>query len=258
MANTMENKLINPKALIYCSVWPDEGNAHSLESQSVDLQTYCLMNGLEVIDVITDVGPHIKGKLRTGMERLLTRAMHEGVGHIVIHDVGRVGRDSREAMVFLRDTFDTSRTQVHIAAWKVSTASAEFARILSMAGEIVALDHPDPIKEITVRSEKLRLKPLWSKLFGMLQDERYAEVLIRALFQLKDTVKLTDKEYSAVHGGYDHLNMFRALGFRIKGEKTDNTKLVCDVLVRYWDKLKMHLSADVHRIIEGSETASLP
>ena len=91
----------------------------------------------------------------------------------------------------------------------------------------------------------------------MLQDERYAEVLIKALFQLKDTVKLSDKEYMAVHGGYDHLNMFRALGFRIKGEKTDNTKLVTDVLVRYWDKLKLHISADLHRIIEGSETGAI-
>ena len=102
------------------------------------------------------------------------------------------------------------------------------------------------------------MKPLWTKLFNMLQDERYAEVLIRALFQLKDTVKLTEKEYNAVHGGYDHLNMFRALGFRIKGEKTDNTRLVTDVLVRYWDKLKLHISSDLHRIIEGSETASHP
>ena len=129
---------------------------------------------------------------------------------------------------------------------------------MAMAGEILGVEQPEPAKDLAVRTEKLRLKPLWSKLFGMLQDERYAEVLIRALFQLKDTVKLTEKEYNAVHGGYDHLNMFRALGFRIKGEKTDNTRLVTDVLVRYWDKLKVHSHADLHRIIEGSETAPLP
>jgi hypothetical protein len=253
----MEKALKNLKALIYCSAWPDEGNEHSLEAQSVELQTYCLMNGLEVVDIVTDVGPYAKGKLRAGMERLLSKAMQEGIGHIVIQDVGRVGRDSREAMIFLRDTFDSNRTEIHVAAWKISTGSADFSRVMSMAGEILGLDHPNPAKDMAARSEKMRLKPLWSKLFGMLQDERYAEVLLRALFQLKDTAKLTDKEYTAVHGGYDHLNMFRALGFRIKGEKTDNTKLVTDVLVRYWDKLKLHLSADLHRIIEGSEAASL-
>ena len=254
----MSNPSKNTKALIYCSVWPDEGHERTLESQSVDLQTYCLMQGLEVVDIITDVGPGVKGRLRSGLERILTRTMQEGIGHIVVQDVGRIGRGSREVLGFLRDTFDSSRTEVHLLAWKLTTASAEFTRMTSLAGEILALDQSDPARELAVRSEKLRLKPLWSKLFGMLQDERYAEVLIRALFQLKDTVRLSEKEYGAVHGGYDHLNMFRALGFRIKGEKTDNTKLVCDVLVRYWDKLKLHLSADLHRIIEGSETASHP
>lgn len=254
----MEKHQKNSKALLYCSIWPDEGKEHSLESQSVELQTYCLMNGLDVVDILSDVGPHVKGKLRGGMERLLSKAMQDRIGHIVILNVGRVGRDSREIMTFLKDTFDVSRTEIHITSWKTSSASTEFARTLSMAGEIVGLVHPEPIKDVSIRSEKLRIKPLWTKLFGMLQDERYAEVLIKALFQLKDTVKLSDKEYMAVHGGYDHLNMFRALGFRIKGEKTDNTKLVTDVLVRYWDKIKLHISADLHRIIEGSETGAIP
>jgi DNA invertase Pin-like site-specific DNA recombinase len=253
----MEKHQKNSKALLYCSVWPDEGNGHSLESQSVELQTYCLLNGLDVVDILSDAGPHVKGKLRGGMERLLAKAMREGIGHIVILNVGRVGRDSREVMTFLKDTFEATRTEIHVSSWKTSSASAEFGRILSMAGEIAGLDHQEPVKDLSIRSEKLRIKPLWTKLFGMLQDERYAEVLIKALFQLKDTVKLTDKEYAAVHGGYDHLNMFRALGFRIKGEKTDNTKLVTDVLVRYWDKLKLHISADLHRIIEGSETGAV-
>lgn len=253
----MEKNPKSPKALLYCSVWPDESQELSLESQSVELQTYCLLHGLEVVDIITDVGPHLKGKLRSGLERLLAKAMHEGVGHVVIHDVGRVGKDAREVMTFLRDTFDVKRTEVHVCSWKLSTGSVEASRLLAMAAEIQSIESPDHARALAVRSERLRMKPLWAKLFGMLQDERYAEVLIKALFQLRDSVKLSEKEYLAVHGGYDHLNMFRALGFRIKGEKTDNTKLVTDVLVRYWDKLKLHISADLHRIIEGSETAAL-
>lgn len=247
----------SPKALLYCSVWPDESPELSLEAQSVELQTYCLLHGLEVVDILSDVGPHAKGRLRSGMERLLARAMQEGIGHVVIHDVGRVGKEAREAMTFLRDTFDAKRIEVHVCAWKLSTGSAEAGRMLSMAADILAIGSPDQAREQAVRSERLRLKPLWTKLFGMLQDERYAEVLIKALFQLRDSVKLSEKEYLAVHGGYDHLNMFRALGFRIKGEKTDNTKLVTDVLVRYWDKVKLHIGADLHRIIEGSETGAV-
>lgn len=253
----MEKQPKNPKALLYCSVWPDEGRELSLESQSVELQTYCLMNGLEVVEIVSDVGPHVKGKLRSGLERMLSKALQDGIGHVVIQDVARLGRESREVLAFLRDTFDADRTEIHICAWKTSTASADFARLMAMTGEIMSLDHPDPSKANAVRSDRLRIKPLWSKLFGMLQDERYAESLIKALFQLRDTARLSEKEYMAVHGGYDHLNMFRALGFRIKGEKTDNTKLVTDVLVRYWDRVKPHLGADLHRVIEGWETGAV-
>ena len=254
----MNKPIKNTKALLYCSVWPDEGQARSLEAQSIELQTYCIMHGLEVVDIVTDVGPGVNGRLRLGLERLLTRTMQESIGHIIVQDVGRIGRGSRDVVTFLQDTFDAEKTEVHVTAWKLTTASAEFSRMMSLTGEILTLDQPEPPRDQTLRSEKLRIKPLWSKLYGMLQDERYAEVLIRALFQLKDTVRLSEKEYAAVHGGYDHLNMFRALGFRIKGEKTENTRFVTDVLVRYWDKLKLHLSADLHRIIEGSETASHP
>lgn len=253
----METPQKNLKALLYCSVWPDEGRELSLQSQSIEMQTYCLLNGLEVVDIISDVAPYEKGKLRTGMERLMSRVMYEGIGHIVIQDVSRVGRDSREVLSFLRDTFHSDRTEIHISAWKTSTSSTEYLRTMAMVSDILGVDSIKAGKANSVRTDRLRIKPLWSKLFGMLQDERYAELLIKALFQLKDTVQLSEQEYAAVHGGYDHLNMFRALGFRIKGEKTDNTKMVTDVLVRYWDKLKLHLSTDVHRIIEGSETGAI-
>lgn len=278
---------MNLKALLYCSIWPDEKTALSLENQSVELQTYCLMHGIEVEDVIFDVGAEVSGRLRNGMERLLTRVMEEGIGHIIIHDIGRIGRERNEILAFLRDTFDAKRTVIHITSWKISSASEDFLKLLSMAVELANFDSNDLFKisdekladlstlsssslssspllsltqadkaEVASHTEKLRLKPLWSKIFGMLQDERYAEVLIKALFQFREFVQLSESEYQAVHGGYDHLNMFRALGFRIKGERTDNTRRVADVLVRYWDKVKTQLGPDMQKIIEGSETSA--
>ena len=253
----VDKNSVSRKALIYCSVWPDERVDMSLEAQSLELQDYCLARGLEAVDVITDVGPHVKGRLRSGMDRLLARVMHEGIGHVVVRDISRIGRDSREALAFLRDTFDSAHTEVHVCAWKTTTASPECGRFLSMASDLFQLEASDGESELSAKSERLRHKPLWVKLFGLLQDERYAEVLIKALFQLRDGVRMGGKESVAVHGGYDHLNMFRALGFRIKGEKTENTRLVADVIVRHWDKLKLHIGEDLHKIIEGSETGAV-
>lgn len=246
--------LKNSKAFLYCSTWPDQNSGLSLKNQLAELQAYCLANNLKVWDVFTDVGSYVKGQWRSGMEWLLGRVIVQDIGHVVIHDVGRIGRDPKEVVGFLRDTFDINHTEVHLTSWNLSTAADDFDRVLSLTSEIISLELPEPIQEKIVLSERVRIDPLWSNLFGMLQDERFAEILIKALFKLKDSANLSEKEYLAVHGGYDHLNMFQALGFRIRGEQTDNTKLVADVLVRNWDKVKAHLGADLYEIIEGSET----
>ncbi len=253
----------NSKALVYCSEWGHVDTEVSLERQSTELQTYCLMHGLEVVDIISDTTAHVPGKLRLGMEQLMHRVKTERIGHIIIYDVSRIGREGKEILTFLQDAFESKETEIHIYAWKMSTGSAEGQRFLAMASEIVgkeipvSKEKPQIISAASGRGENLRHKPLWARLFGMLQDERYAEILIKALFQIKDSVHLSESEYVAVHGGYDHLILFRALGFRIKGEKTDNTKLVTDVLVLYWDTLKGHIGPDLHKIIAGSETGAI-
>ncbi len=253
----------NSKALVYCAVWGHVATEVSLELQSTELQTYCLMHGLEVVDIISDSAAYVPGQLRLGMEQLIQRAKTDRIGHIIIYDVSRVGHEGKEILTFLQDAFEFRETEIHIYAWKMSTGTDEAQRLLSMAAEIIGKEIPvgnetqQQMTEVHGRSEKLRLKPLWARLFGMLQDERYAEILIKALFQIKDSVHLSESEYVAVHGGYDHLIMFQALGFRIKGEKTDNTKLVTDVLVLNWDTLKGHIGPDLHKIIEGSETGAI-
>jgi Resolvase, N terminal domain len=253
----------NSKALVYCAVWGHVATEVSLELQSTELQTYCLMHGLEVVDIISDSAAYLPGQLRLGIEQLIHRAKTDGIGHIIIYEVSRIGREGKDILTFLQDTFESKETEIHIYNWKMRTGSDEGQRFLSMAAEIIGKEfpvgngNPQQVTEVKGRSEKLRLKPLWTRLFRMLQDERYAEILIKALFQIKDSVHLSESEYVAVHGGYDHLILFRALGFRIKGEKTDNTKLVTDVLVLYWDTLKGHIGPDLHKIIEGSETGAI-
>lgn len=250
----MEKRPLNSKAIIYTSLWSSEEAAASLEKQSVELETYCIIHGLEVVEIITDVGSQMGRGLRPGLERLVSIARQQAIGHVIIYDVGRVGRDATQIMSFLRDSFAFNPTVIHVAAWKMTTDSPDFIRLLELTKEILQVHAPAVLEETVDRLELRRLKPLWLKLFGLLQDERYAEVLLKALFQLKDQVQLSEQESLAVHGGYDHLNMFRALGFRIKGEKTDNTKLVTDVMVRYWDKLKQGLGSELHKIIASSES----
>jgi hypothetical protein len=248
------NTFMNPKALLYCSQWPDDIAALSLDRQFVELQAYCLLRGLDVAGAEQDVGPVSGLAMRPGLTRALRRAAAEGMGHLVLRDPGQLARGSWEAVSRLRKLLARREVVVHVASWGLCSDEEEFQRTLSRCEDLLRLDLPmrrDP--DAAGYREILRQRPLWKRMFGLLRDERYAEILIQVLFDVKNSIRLTERENQAVHGGYEHLQMFRALGFRIKGEDTDNTRLVADVLARHWDAVKPRLGADLCRRVESAE-----
>ena len=112
----MENQKSN-RAILYCSLWPEESGVFTLDEQSVELQTYCLLHGLEPVRIVTDVAPYEKGKIRHGFEQLLESVISDDINHIIIKDIGRVCRDSRQAISFLTEAFDPdNRFRVEKAA----------------------------------------------------------------------------------------------------------------------------------------------
>ncbi len=250
----MDENSKNLTTLIYCSTWQDESSGPSLEQQSLELQTYCALHGLNAGELIIDTGPYEAGKIRPGLIRLLERVVENDISHIAIYDVSRICKEMQVAYSFLKEAFDPKVTEIHIVSWNMSTLAENCQKMLIMFNDMLRINKPT-VSTQDLSSKPLREKPLWTRLFNLLQDEKFTELLIKALFELKTVVQLSDAEYAAVHGGYDHLNLFHALGYKIKGENTDNTKLVTDVLTRYWDSLKPNLNSDLSRIIEGTEAA---
>lgn len=242
------------RAVIYTSIWPGEERAH-LDEQSVDAQTYCLLQGLDVVEILTDVGSYEEGRIRPGFERLLEKVIANEISHIVMTGVDRACRSTKEALSLLTEAFHPENVEIHILDWDISTGSSEGRKLVRALRKVWELEVSEVRTHDPEQSEKVRMKPLWRRVYSFLQDERYAESLISALFLVRDTVHLDDFESPAVHGGYDHLHMFKALGYRIKAEKTENTKLVADVITRHWDKIKRHLQSHVHQLIDGGTEA---
>lgn len=243
------------KAFLYCSSWPEEMKAASLDAQSVELQAYCLIHGIEVSGLGQDTRPARPGHLREGLESLFLRAKAEGVRHLVIQEPSRLSLNPHEALKILLGEGSASGLVIHVAAWQTDTASLESRKWLQRFSEMLPVAQGEAFEAATVRTIPLRQRPLWNRVYGLLQDERYAEHLLRALFDLKNHIRLSATESEAAHSGYDHLHMFQALGYRIKGERTENTRLVADVLTRHWEAAKPFLADELQRTIEGHGTS---
>lgn len=81
---------------------------------------------------------------------------------------------------------------------------------------------------------RLRQTKLWKVIFSSLQNDKRACFLIDSLSFVHKSLHLDDIQSKAVHDAYDHRIMFEATGMSIKGEETQNTKIVADVIVKYW------------------------
>ncbi len=245
---------MNSKSILYVALWPEDVRTQSLEHQFVELQTYCLLRNLEISGVEQDIEATPQGGIRPGLSRTILRMKREGITHLVVRDLGQMASNSSDAVFQLRKWLESGEVIIHIAEWTLSSEDEEFRRTLARFESLLRLDKPAVlIQDPQKLRDTLRRRPLWKRMFGLLRDERYAEFLIQALFEVKDCIRLNEKENEAVHGGYDHLQMFRALGFRIKGEDTDNARLVADVLAQHWDAVKPRLGDDLCRKVESSE-----
>jgi hypothetical protein len=240
---------LNQCALVYCSVWPGSPDPLPLERQRLELQAYCRARDLDVVRIEEDAGPAVPGVLRPGLFRAMRRVEGESPSHLVVADPLRLGRNSAEAMARIGQLLRGGLV-LHVASWGLSSLDAEFHRTLSRFLELVRMDAKNNAAPAQEPRDAHRLRPLWRRIFTLLQDERYAESLIQVLFDARQAIRIDGEEQEALHGGYDHLQMFRALGFRIKGEDTGNTRLVADVLVRHWDAVKPRLGTEICREAE--------
>ena len=211
------------------------------------IESACQLIGLP--PTVRDDGA-VSGVLRPGMFRAMKRVGGHGPSHMVVMDSGRLGRTAAEALARIGQLL-RSGLVLHIVSWGLSSQDPEFQRSLSRCEEIARMDRRTPAPEVPASRDAHRLRPLWRRVFTLLQDERYAESLIQVLFDARQAIRIDGEEQEALHGGYDHLQMFRALGFKIKGEDTGNTRLVADVLTRHWDAVKPRLGAEICREVDS-------
>jgi hypothetical protein len=247
-------------ALIYCSIWPDWIPKATLEEQSAELQTYCLLRGMEVGGIFHDhENESAPSEWRVGLRTVWERLQSSEEKHLVLHSPDNLSRNP-DTFLALTKVFLQAGITVHVASWSKALDAKDGLGWLHAMGSLIEWKQGIQVASSipTDGFSTGRKKPIWARIFGLLQDERYAEGLLQALFKAKSKIRMTDRESHAVHSGYDHLHMFRALGFRIKGEDTDNTRIVADVVSRHWKAIRPHIEGSLAGTVEDFETGTVP
>ena len=231
----------NNRAVIYCSVWPDDVAFISIEEQLQNLTKYCELNKLKVEDVIIDSGEYEEDQIREGLRHVVEMVGSGMVDHIVFQNISRICRDSDQAFSFLSKDFDHDMVELHVVDWNVRSSDQTFKSCMKMLYDVYNLDAQVMVRNVNFDRDRLRMTRRWHSIHKMTIDCKYTSRLLNAIIDAKDYITLSDDELSAVHGGYDAMQLYNALGYQIKGESTNNTKLVTDVLARNWDKISLYL-----------------
>ncbi len=99
--------------------------------------------------------------------------------------------------------------------------------------------------------ENNRDSSLWKAIHVALLNENYANDLLEALWEIRYEIgnTLTPVQLRAVHDAYDHMIIFKALGFNIKGHSGDNVNMITDIMTKYFDSLHWGLTQNTIQFI---------
>lgn len=95
----------------------------SLDMQEAKIRAYCLLNDLELSEVICDAGISGKNLARPGIKRVLDMVRAGEVGAVVIYKLDRLGRSTSDLLEVAK-LMDKKGVAIHSLTEKLDTTSA--------------------------------------------------------------------------------------------------------------------------------------
>lgn len=92
----------------------------------------------------------------------------------------------------------------------------------------------------------------WKNIFKLLQNEKYAYIIIDAIICAKNNIKLNKHELECIHYTYDCRILYQAIGHLIRGNNSDNVKVFTDIVYKYWDILDIYLNMEIIDIVDNN------
>ncbi len=120
----------------------------SLEMQEAKIRAYCLLNDLELTEVICDADISGKTLQRPGIQRLLDMIKSGKVNGVVIYSLSRLGRSTRD-LLNLKYLVEKKGVTIHSLTEKIDTSTPSGQFFFTLTGGLAEMER-DLISERTI------------------------------------------------------------------------------------------------------------
>lgn len=197
-----------PKAIGYTRVSTDEQAREgvSLENQQEKIKTYCSLNDMTLVNIISDEGMSAKNLSRGGIQGLMSLVKHGKVDAVIVYKLDRLSRSVKDTIALI-ELFERHKVAFHSISDHIDTKTATgrfFLHIMSslaqMERELIGERTRDALSHKIVKGERVGHIP-----YGYLLDtdgktllddpgEQEAIALIKELHKKKLTYRAICRE----------------------------------------------------------------
>lgn len=126
------------KAVIYIRVSTDEqaANGLSVENQKAKCRAYCDLYELVPYEVITDAGKSGKDLKRPGIQRVLELSDTGEVKDVVVYDLSRLTRSTKDLLHLVEDVFNGNGVNFHSIRENLDTRTPAGKLVLTILGAV--------------------------------------------------------------------------------------------------------------------------
>lgn len=126
------------KAVIYIRVSTDEQatNGLSVDNQEAKCRAYCDLYDLVPYEVITDAGKSGKDLKRPGIQRVIELAEAGEVEDVVVYDLSRLTRSTKDLLYLIEDVFNAKGIHFHSIRENLDTRTPAGKLVLTILGAV--------------------------------------------------------------------------------------------------------------------------
>ncbi len=126
------------KAVIYLRVSTEEQatNGLSVENQEAKCRAYCDLYDLVPYEVITDGGKSGKNLKRPGIQRVIELCESEQIEDVVVYDLSRLTRSTKDLLYLIEDVFNESGVNFHSIRENLDTRTPAGKLVLTILGAV--------------------------------------------------------------------------------------------------------------------------